>query len=231
MESLELLADGAVEVLGVLPYASNYTFLARVSAGEEEALAVYKPRRGERPLWDFPMGTLANREVAAFLVSDAAGFDLVPPTVLRSDGPMGAGSLQLFVEHDPEVHFFTLAEKRLADFAPLVAFDIVINNADRKSGHVIEDADGHLWALDHGVTFHADPKLRTVIWEFAEQQLPSEAVEALERCRRAFQEGVGLEDLLTTAEIDAARARTETLLAEGRFPSPTGNYPMPWPLV
>ncbi|HYZ46648.1 MAG TPA: hypothetical protein VE712_03195, partial [Actinomycetota bacterium] len=159
--TLRLLSSGDVEVLSLLPYSSNYVFLARVRNEETDALAVYKPRRGERPLWDFPRGTLAAREVAAFLVSEAAGWGKVPPTVLRADAPLGVGSLQLFIEHDPERHYFTLMEERAEDLVAFAAFDVVINNADRKSGHVLEDADGRLWAVDHGVTFHPHDKLRT----------------------------------------------------------------------
>jgi hypothetical protein len=228
------LRTGSIEVLGVLPYASNYTFLARVG-DEGGALAVYKPRRGERPLWDFPHGTLANREVAAFLVSDVGGFDLVPPTVLRDDAPLGPGSVQLFVHHDPEKHFFTLEQERPNDFFALAAFDVVINNADRKAGHVVEDDAGKLWAVDHGVTFHVEPKLRTVIWSFADQPIPAAVVSLLERLRESLRAEVGLHaelaELLSPAEADAVVRRVERLLREGRYPQPEVNYPLPYPLV
>src|SRR5680860_1009798 len=164
-DTVELLNRGEVEVLGLLPYSSNYVFLARITAEGEEALAVYKPTRGERPLWDFATGTLAAREVAAFMLSEAADWGLVPPTVLRSDAPMGAGSLQLFIDHDPERHCFVLAEERLDDLRPFAAFDVVINNADRKGGHVVEDSDGRLWGVDHGLSLiHiSEPTRRTPI--------------------------------------------------------------------
>jgi uncharacterized repeat protein (TIGR03843 family) len=233
-ETLDLLRTGSIDVLGVLPYASNYTFLARVGV-EENVLAVYKPRRGERPLWDFQHGTLANREVAAYLVSDLGGFDLVPPTVLRDDAPLGPGSLQLFVEHDPEQHFFTLETRRSDDLRVLAAFDVVINNADRKAGHVLEDAEGKLWAVDHGVTFHVEPKLRTVIWSFAEEPLPAHVGSLLERLRDGLTQDKEpyrhLSALLSAAEADAVSRRVHRLLRKGTYPQPDVHYPLPWPLV
>jgi hypothetical protein len=235
-ETLELLAEGEVEVLGLLPYSSNYVFLAKVERDGAETLAVYKPTRGERPLWDFPTGTLAAREAAAFLVSHAGGWNLVPPTVLRNDAPLGPGSLQLFIEHDPERHFFTLAEERLTDLIAFAAFDVVINNADRKAGHVIEDERGKLWAVDHGLAFNVEPKLRTVIWTFADDPLDAEMRERL-RCLRALlvdPRGLGgeLADLLSPAESRATLRRVESFLADARFPYPDpGHHHLPWPLV
>ncbi len=232
--TVDLLNTGEVEVLGVLPYASNYTFLTRVTGEVDECLAVYKPRRGERPLWDFPNGTLGRREVAAFLVSEAAGLHIVPPTVLRTNGPMGDGSLQFFIEHDPERHYFTLLEERLEDFAVFAAFDVVINNADRKAGHILEGAKGRLWGVDHGVSFHVEPKLRTVIWEFAERPLGPDVRAALERLRSALTTtpaAAGLEEVLAPDEVTETLRRTEMILAAGHFPPPRGHYPLPWPLV
>jgi phosphoinositide 3-/4-kinase-like protein len=230
-----LLRSGEIEVLGHLPYASNYTFLARVSGEGREMLAVYKPRRGERPLWDFPPGTLAAREVAAWQVSEVAGWGIVPPTVLRRDAPLGEGSLQLFVEHDPDRHYFVLMERRLEDFASFVAFDVVINNADRKAGHVLEDAAGKLWGVDHGVTFHTEPKLRTVIWQLAGEPLGDPNRRALEALGAALADEAGfggeLAALLSPPEARATLARVEGLLIDDRFPPPSGDYPLPWPLV
>jgi uncharacterized repeat protein (TIGR03843 family) len=230
--TLELLRTGDIEVLGLLPYSSNYTFLARLGP---ETLAVYKPRRGERPLWDFPHGSLAGREVAAFFVSEAAGWHIVPPTVLRDDAPLGPGSLQLFVEHDPERHYFVMMEERAEDLVPFAAFDVVVNNADRKSGHVIEDSSGRLWAVDHGVTFHLEDKLRTVIWAYAGLPLDPETTAALETLGAALAEpgglGTRLSEVLTEAEVAATLARVESLLVEGRFPPPPADRPLPWPLV
>jgi hypothetical protein len=235
-ETLELLETGDVEVLGLLPYSSNYVFLAKVRTQESEALAVYKPTRGERPLWDFPTGTLAAREVAAFLVSRASGWDLVPPTVLRSDAPLGAGSLQLFIEHDPERHFFVLADERLSDLTAVAAFDVVINNADRKAGHVIEDENGRLWAVDHGLSFNVEPKLRTVIWTFANDQVDTEVRSRLLCLRGLLADGGGLADelatLLSPPEARAALRRVEAFLATARYPYPDADHHhLPWPLV
>ena len=230
MNRSRVLDTGDVEVLGLLPYSSNYTFLARVR-GDQDVHAVYKPVKGERPLWDFPHGTLARREVAAFELSAAAGWDLVPTTVLREDAPLGPGSLQLFVPHDPERHFFVFeSEGRDAELMVFALFDAVINNADRKAGHVIEDGNGRLWAVDHGVTFHAEPKLRTVVWAFAEAGIPKSLVADLGDLER-WLAGGGLADLLAQDEIAAARSRVEGLLADPRFPAPSAAYPLPWPLI
>ena len=229
------LRAASVEVVGLLPYASNYTFLARLSDGENKELVVYKPTRGERPLWDFPHGTLAAREAAAYLVSEGAGWGIVPPTVLRTDAPLGGGSFQLFIEHDPELHYFTLSETRLDEFEVFAAFDVVTNNADRKAGHVLQDANGKLWAVDHGLTFNVEEKLRTVIWEFADRPIGDavranlqELLDALEsdgEIRR------GLAELLMAEETRALIARTKLLLRLGVYPQPGGHRPYPWPLV
>jgi uncharacterized repeat protein (TIGR03843 family) len=230
-----ILERGDVEVLGLLPYSSNYTFLTRLSSEDAEAYAVYKPDQGERPLWDFPPGTLAAREVAAFLVSEAAGWGIVPPTVLRADAPLGPGSLQLFIEHDPDFHYLTLMEQRLEDFRVFAALDVVINNADRKSGHVLEDGDGRVWAVDHGLTFHTQPKLRTVIWQFAQEPLGEAIRRELDRLVAELTRPGGLDDelrgLLSPAESEATLARVETLLIEDCFPAPRGERPLPWPLI
>ena len=234
-DALGVLERGEIEVLGLLLYSSNYTFLARVGWAGDDMLAVYKPRRGERPLWDFPHGSLAAREVAAFLVSEAAGWGIVPPTVLRADAPLGEGSLQLFIEHDPQRHYFVLMEERALELTTFAAFDAVINNADRKSGHVLEDPAGKLWAVDHGVSFHVEPKLRTVIWAFAGEQIGDGLCGDLERLDSALGDETPvagtLEGFLTNAEAGALRSRTKALLTDGRFPEPAGDRPLPWPLV
>ena len=231
---LALLREGAIEILGLIPYSSNYTFLTRVTKGDDVVDAVYKPRRGERPLWDFPDGTLAAREVAAWLVSEAS-WGIVPPTVLRDDAPLGPGSLQLFVPHDPDRHYFVVMDDRLEDLERFAAFDAVVNNADRKAGHVIEDATGRLWAVDHGLTFHVEPKLRTVIWAFAEESLTSPLRKTLEELGAALADASGLggdlEELLSPDESAATLERVEALLIDDRFPAPQGPRPLPWPLI
>jgi uncharacterized repeat protein (TIGR03843 family) len=233
-DALDVLRHGTVEVLGLFPYSSNYTFLARLCREPKETLAVYKPRRGERPLWDFPRGTLARREVAAYLVSRESGWGLVPPTVLRSDAPLGEGSFQLFIEHDPERHYFTLIEERPQDFVTFAALDVVINNADRKAGHVLEDPAGRLWGVDHGLSFHREPKLRTVIWAFAGEAIDERVIPGLERLVDALQGGPlidGLRELLSDTERSTALDRARFLLDTGRFPLPSSEYHLPWPLI
>ena len=221
-------------MLGLIPYSSNHTFLTKVSAGEKVVHAVYKPRRGERPLWDFPDGTLGPREVAAWMVSDAS-WGIVPPTVLRDDAPLGSGSLQLFIPHDPDRHYFVVMDDRLEDLASFAAFDAVVNNADRKAGHVIEDESGRLWAVDHGLTFHVEPKLRTVIWAFAEERLTPALRRTLEDLGAALADPSGLggrlAGLLSRDEAAATLERVEALLIDDRFPAPQGPRPLPWPLI
>lgn len=233
-EILSLLAEGEMEVLGLLPYSSNYVFLARIG-DPEKALAIYKPTKGERPLWDFPENTLAAREVAAFVVSEAGGWHFVPPTVLRTDAPLGPGSIQLFIDHDPERHYFVLADERLDEFEDFAAFDIVVNNADRKGGHVLEARDGRLWAVDHGLTFNVEPKLRTVIWELAGRPLGSAVKDRLETlvAKLSDRDGLGgrLAELLSEEEAEATRVRAEQLLKVGTLPEPTSDHRLPWPLV
>src|SRR2546421_8275498 len=167
-----LLREGRIKARGLMPDCSNYTYLAHVrgDAGAE-TLGVYKPAQGETPLDDFPDGTLGKREVAAYLVSAALNWQVVPLTVYRTQGPLGPGSLQQFIVADVSEHYFTLMPARAADFRTMAAFDVIVNNADRNSGHCLLDGDGHIWGVDNGLTFHALPKLRTVIWEFAGEEV------------------------------------------------------------
>lgn len=231
-EAIELLGCGAIEVLGRMPWASNQTFLARLEWREREALVVYKPRRGERPLWDFAPGTLCQRELAAFEVSQALGWAIVPPTVLR-DGPLGEGMIQLFVNHDPEEHYFTLQGAHPERFRQFALFDVVANNADRKAGHCLRAEDGHIWGIDHGVTFHASIKLRTVIWDYQGEPVPDPLLADLARLGEAVEGALGLRlsRLLSPPEVDSARRRLEWLLTHRRFPEPLTEYPYPWPMV
>ena len=229
------LERGALKLLGLLPNSSNYTFLVRASAPDGgEALAVYKPHRGESPLWDFPEGSLGRREVAAYLVASALGWPNVPPTVLR-EGPEGLGSVQLFVPFEPQEHYFTLQDRFPDAFREIAAFDLVVNNADRKGGHCLLGEDGRIWAIDHGVCFHEDPKLRTVIWEYMDEPIPQALVDRLGVFGEALASGMPLRErldtLLSDEEVDAMGRRVDAVLARPLFPSPLGERPYPWPPV
>jgi hypothetical protein len=232
-EVLRTLECGTLEPLGLLPRASNHTFLCRVVDGARELLAVYKPRAGEAPLWDFPEGTLCRREVAAFVLADALGWPRVPPTVLR-EGPFGLGSVQRFLEFDAEHHSFTLLEDRPDDFRRIALFDVVANNADRKAGHCLLAEDGDVFVIDHGVCFSTEPKLRTVIWDFVGEPIPEPTREDLRALLPRLREGEVRERLvalLSADEVEATRRRLEELLAAGRFPPPGPGRPYPWPPV
>jgi hypothetical protein len=236
--ALRLLLEAPIDVIGLLPYSTNHTFLVRLDqAGAEAApLAVYKPSRGERPLYDFPNRTLYRREVAAYEVSRALGWDLVPPTVVRSHAPLGLGSLQLYVDHDPNQQYFGLLAGRKAIFKRLAVFDILCNNADRKAGHCLLDADGRVWAVDHGLTFHPQPKLRTVIWDFAGLKVPARDRDGVAGfASRLVQAGSPLRsrlgELLTEDEVAALKHRARALSQPCDYPAPNSDWSFPWPLV
>jgi uncharacterized repeat protein (TIGR03843 family) len=226
----ELLSRGEITVKGRLPASSNVTLLAEVSLDGTRTLAVYKPVRGERPLWDFRPG-LFKRELAAYHLSEALGWGLVPLTVPR-DGPLGEGSLQLFVPADFAQHYFTLIDDPAHHdgLRRICAFDLVANNADRKSGHCLLGQDEHIYAIDNGLCFHADPKLRTVIWDFAGEPIPAAILDDL---RRLIDRGLpdDLAGRLDEAEHEALVARTRSLLTRKRFPADRSGYGYPWPLV
>jgi len=229
------LARGELEILGLLPRSSNYTFLVRATGEDgDQVLGVYKPQRGEMPLWDFPEGTLCRREVAAYVVARALGWPNVPPTILR-DGPEGLGSVQTFVTFDPEEHYFTLQERFVEDFRAVAAFDLVVNNADRKGGHCLLGEDGRIWLIDHGVCFSAEPKLRTVIWEYLDEPIPPSLLAGIERLGIALDEGGPDRDelgaLLNEEELVALRRRIAEIVASPEFPGPGGDRPFPWPPV
>lgn len=232
---LQILHAGRIQVAGQFMWGSNYTFLVKVETEQESILAVYKPLRGERPLWDFPPGSLAAREVAAYLTSTALGWDLVPPTVLRDDGPTGPGSLQLYLDVDPERHYFTFSDEERQRLRPVVAFDVLINNADRKGGHILLGSDDHIWLIDHGVCFHQDYKLRTVAWDFVGEPIPEAIINDLDAFRHRLTKDADLQadysTLLSPSEIKAMVRRAEELIKEGHFPEPDGVRPYPWPLV
>ncbi|MFE5735210.1 SCO1664 family protein [Streptomyces sp. NPDC056528] len=257
----DLLARGELTVRGRIREASNAVLYCSVAYEGREAACVYKPIAGERPLWDFPDGDLARREVAAYEVSEATGWGLVPPTVLR-DGPYGEGMVQLWIEADPGARLLALTEDEepgegwkavgeaevgegrtallvhadTPELRRLAVLDAVINNGDRKGGHLLPAPGGHLYGIDHGVTFHVEDKLRTLLWGWAGEELPAEAVEALDRLGPALTPGAPLAtrlaELLTGAEVAAVRARVAALRADGRHPEPSGQWPaIPWPPV
>ncbi|WP_181361541.1 SCO1664 family protein [Streptomyces sp. A244] len=261
VNAAELLARGELTVRGRIREASNAALYCTVSYDGRDAACIYKPVAGERPLWDFPDGTLAQREVAAYEVSEATGWGLVPPTVLR-DGPYGEGMCQLWVEVTPEAELLALVDGeepgpgwKAVGFAEvgegrtallvhadderlrrLAVLDAVINNADRKGGHLLPTGEGRLYGIDHGVTFNAENKLRTLLWGWAGEPLTQEAADVLEGLRKGLAEGgplaARLEPLITGTEIDATRARVGALLASGTHPEPSGEWPaIPWPPV
>jgi uncharacterized repeat protein (TIGR03843 family) len=226
----EALLHGDVEVLGRMPWSSNMTYLCDVRCGDDVVRAVYKPCRGERPLWDFPPG-LDRREVAAYELSRHLGWELVPVTV-RRDGPLGPGSVQQFMDADFEAHYFTLYEDVATHDAlrAICAFDLVGNNTDRKSGHCLLGLDGHVWAIDNGLMFHHEFKLRTVIWEFGGEAVPAGLVDDLERLGSSVLPPE-LADLLDPVERDALQHRARALAATGSFPIDETGRRYPWPLV
>jgi len=233
---LHLLAGGEIEVEGLVPWSSNATLLVTVRDDELSTLAIYKPQGGERPLWDFRYGTLGLREVAAHLVCEALGWGMIPPTVLRM-GPHGLGSVQFFVHAREDAHFFTIQDDPafLGDLQRLAALDVITNNADRKSGHCLVDSQGRLWAIDNALTFHAEPKLRTVIWIFAGQPLPAGMLADLQALRDSLAEDSplndGLHHLLDEEEVASFQRRLGQLIEDGRFPEPGEGRVLPWPLV
>lgn len=236
--ALELLRRGEIQSEGLLPWGSNYTFLISVALDDLQTAAIYKPREGERPLWDFPDGTLCQREVAAFAVSQALDWYIVPPTVLR-DGPHGIGMVQFYIDCDPDEHYFTLKEEGRfhEQFKQIALFDLLVNNADRKSGHCLRDSNDHIWAIDHGVCFSVEPKLRTVIWEFAGQSVPERFVKDLRSFRARLDRSDDpatrtLIQLLEKREFNALRRRADQLIQAGCYPRPLPGYrQIPWPPV
>ena len=252
--TLDLLTQGTLEIEGRLVDASNATLYCTIKTGrpdprtstqtkkpktarrQQASIAcVYKPIAGERPLWDFPAGTLAGREVAAYAVSRAAGWDVVPPTVMR-DGPFGPGMCQLWIDCDTGVDLIALSRRTdHAGLRDMAVFDAVVNNADRKIGHLLPVAAGHLYGCDHGVCFAEDYKLRTVLWQWRGKTLPRRSVEALRRLNAELTDGrlvAELSGLLTASEIDATRERVETLLKHRVHPYPPADWPaVPWPPI
>ncbi len=237
----DAILDGEVDAEhGMMSWGSNYTFLVTISHDDDKFLGIYKPRMGERPLWDFPDGTLCQRETASFVVSDMLAWHIVPPTILR-DGPRGLGSVQAFINHDPNVHYFTFNQDD--DDAPLLPqlqkmaiFDAIVNNADRKGGHCLLDESGKIWGIDHGLTFHPSNKLRTVIWDFAGQSIDAPIMEDLQALCAKLDDAQDphtqqLIELLNRSELATMRTRLERLIQNGTFPMPGSGPNRPWPAV
>ena len=233
---LAALLDSKLEVIGRLVGSSNNAMVVRVD-GREDLLAVWKPTRGEQPLFDFPIGTLTRREVAAYLVSDAIGWGIVPPTLLR-EGPYGEGMVQQWIDVDPEVDIVAMIMADDPRLRRVAVLDAVLNNTDRKGGHLLPIPGGHLYAVDHGVTFSVVPKLRTLLWAWEGEAFDDEERAGLERVRAGLDDGEGgslatrLRDLLAGPEVEATRLRVDELLAAGIFPSPNPEWPaIPWPPI
>jgi len=235
-EVLTVLANGVVEEQGLLPYSSNHSFLILVAHDGLTLPAVYKPQRGESPLWDFEWGTLCKRETAAYLIDTALNWALVPPTVLR-DGTRGLGSIQFYVDNDTDAHYFTTqADARFVEaYRKLALFDYIINNADRKSGHCLNGSDNRVWAIDHGVCFHVEYKLRTVIWEFSQQPIEPDMLQDIVYLSRLLDDSRDpltrqIRTLLSEGEWDALTVRVGQLLHSRLYPAPSPyrrNYPWP----
>ena len=234
-EAVELLRTGELDVLGRMPWSSNMTFLVDVlpaadAPGSPIVQGVYKPVQGERPLWDFPAG-LHKREIAAFELARVLGWDLIPPTVLR-DGPLGEGSVQLYVPTDYDEHYFTLRDDPAYHqwFQRLCAYDFIINSTDRKGGHILLGNDNRLYAIDNGLSFHQEFKLRTVIWEWAGTPLPTDLAEDV---HRLLDDGLpnSVSSLLSLLERDALLTRARALAEESHFPTDPSGRRHPWPLV
>lgn len=242
---LEILNKGELAIKGEFLWGSNYTFLVDVTHAQGSLAAVYKPTRGVRPLWDFPNTSLARRETAAFLVSEALTWRLVPPTIFRKKGPLGAGSVQLFIEHDPQYHYFNFSDEDRQRLLPVALFDLLVNNADRKGSHILIDPQKQLWLIDHGLCFHVEDKLRTVIWDFVDVLIPAPLLEDIERFSRQLRAGLvqdvdgslpawwaSLRRCLSLAELRLLVQRAQTLLESGRFPAPDpARRHFPWPQI
>ena len=228
------LEKGEIELQGQFMLGSNYTFLVVVKHEGREFPAVYKPMRGEQPLWDFPPASLAGREVAAYLVSEALGFNFVPFTLLR-DGPLGPGSLQEYIDYNPNLHYFTFKPADRQRLRPVVLFDLLINNADRKGSHILlQKRSRSIYLIDHGLCFHVDEKIRTVIWDFCGEGFPAELMERLSAFRTNLAApgslAAELGEYLLPEEISALGSRLDILLAHPVFPNPPGDrraFPYP----
>lgn len=227
----EIVSKGQIELIGRMPWSSNATFLAEATLGECSTRVIYKPHIGERPLWDFPDG-LWKREVAAYELGRDLGWNVVPLTVAREDAPHGIGSVQWFIDADFEQHYFTMLEDENThdQLRRMAVFDFISNNTDRKGGHCLIDADGHIWGIDNGLSFHAEFKLRTVIWDFGGEPIDEELLGDLENL---VDSGLSPEvsRLLGSFERDAVLGRARALLREGVLPIDESGHRYPWPLI
>lgn len=229
------LSEWEITGIGLHPDGSNYVFVVKLSEGEDEIYGIYKPSSGERPLRDFPYGTLHNREWAAYRVSAALGWPNVPPTVIR-DGPHGIGSVQLYIDADWSRHYFNEREDRLGDYELVAMFDVLVNNADRKGGACLIDSDDKIWAVDHGLTFNPLVRRRTVMFEFNGLPYPARLLDDIQRVASALSTDGSdladeLDDILEPGELDALRRRCDEMMASRHFPILDPNYNVPWPMV
>jgi len=238
LQILESLLNAPCAVAGQFVNSSNYTFFLNIQSPSGDIKAVYKPVRGETPLWDFPRGSLAKREVAAFLISEALDWHIVPPTVFRRKMlPFGRGSVQYFIDHDPNRHYFNLTPEEKERLKTIALFDCLINNADRKGSHILQGTDGDVYCIDHGVCFHVEEKLRTVIWDFAGLPIPPDLLQDLRDLLPSIgtRDGtlfIALKEYLKISEIKALAARARRLIEIGTFPIPTKDRrQFPWPPV
>lgn len=222
----EFLLQAEILSCELTPAGSNYTFLAKLRLGDREGFAIYKPKDGEVPLWDFPPGTLYKRECAAYLLSEILGWDFIPLTIIR-EGPYGIGSVQQFVEHDPKQNYYTLNEANGDALRMIACFDLVANNTDRKAGHIIEGLDGKLWGIDQALTFHADTKIRTVIWDFCGEPIPNRHLDSLRDFGQQLATPEGrvkeLLELLRPEEVESLQQRLDWVLQEGAYPGMPGR--------
>jgi len=228
------LRDSEIVQAGLIPWGSNYTFLVALDIGEQDPLlGVYKPCRGEAPLWDFPHGTLYRREYASFVLSEALGWQIVPPTVIRQKGPHGIGTMQLYMHHNREdADYYALRERHAREVKRMAVFDLIANNTDRKAGHCLRDEVGHVWGIDHGLTFNLHSGLRTVIWDFGGERIPKRQVRAMQRVDDALRERQGaaceLYDLLDADEIEALQERMRKLVQEPVLQDLRRRRSVPW---
>lgn len=235
---LKNLKDGEIFIEGQFMWGSNYTFLVRIHNNNDIFKAVYKPIRGEQPLWDFPTKSLAKRETAAFEICEALNWNFVPPTVYRGNAPYGPGSLQYFIDHDPEYHYFKFSDNDRQKLRPIAIFDLVVNNADRKGSHVFFDNDNNIWAIDHGICFHVVDKLRTVIWDFAGEEIPGSLIVDIQKLKNTImtkkkgemQLFEKLNLYLEQEEIKMLISRIDHLCKNQQFPYPLSHRrSFPWP--